>query len=96
MRSLAPEAAVVRLPASVSTSEASCLLLAQVGCNGASRPSAWQRGKELTVHCPDSLTRDLVTRELPLADAPRAYDMLLDREAEFPRSQHPVAVTMVA
>jgi len=210
---VAPEAAVVRLPASVSTSDASCLLLAQVGYNGASKPPVkpgdtavvigeglvglyaaqvlrhrgarvivsglqafrleyarrfaadevfdasrgdladhvrerfpkgvdvvvetassaatvrlaagilrngghlvlngfypppenlvdwhWLRGKELTVHCPNSRTRErleatlalmasgalrtgeLVTHELALADAPRVYDMLLDREAEF-------------
>ena len=61
----------------------------------------WLRGKELTVHCPNSRTRErleatlalvasgalrigaLVTHELSLADAPRAYAMLLDPAAEF-------------
>jgi bacteriochlorophyllide a dehydrogenase len=61
----------------------------------------WLRGKELTVHCPNSRTRErleatlalvssgelhimeLVTHELPLAEAPRAYGMLLDPKAEF-------------
>ncbi len=35
---VAPEAAVIKLPKNVSTLEASCLLLAQVGYNGASKP----------------------------------------------------------
>jgi threonine dehydrogenase-like Zn-dependent dehydrogenase len=61
----------------------------------------WLRGKEITMHCPNSRTRErleaalaliacgalrvreLVTHELDLADAPRAYGMLLDRGAEF-------------
>jgi bacteriochlorophyllide a dehydrogenase len=61
----------------------------------------WLRGKELTLHCPNSRTRarleatlaliaegamkveELVTHELPLADAPRAYQMLLDPAAVF-------------
>ena len=61
----------------------------------------WLRGKELTLHCPNSRTRarleaalrliadgamrveELVTHELPLADAPRAYDMLLDPRARY-------------
>ncbi len=61
----------------------------------------WLRGKEITLYCPNSRTRerleaalaliaggalrvgDLVTHELDLADAPRAYAMLLDREAQF-------------
>jgi len=210
---VAPEAAVIKLPDSVSTAEGSCLLLAQVGYNGASRPPVkpgdtavvigeglvglyaaqvlrhrgarvivsglqgfrldlarrfaadevfdatrgdlagwvrerfpagvdvvvetassaatvrlgagllrngghlvlngfypppeslidwhWLRGKEITVHCPNSRTRerleaalaliacgalrvrDLVTHELALAEAPRAYGMLLDPGAEF-------------
>jgi 2-desacetyl-2-hydroxyethyl bacteriochlorophyllide A dehydrogenase len=61
----------------------------------------WLRGKEITVYCPNSRTRgrleaalaliaggalrvgELVTHELDLADAPRAYSMLLDRGADF-------------
>jgi bacteriochlorophyllide a dehydrogenase len=61
----------------------------------------WLRGKELTLHCPNSRTRarleatlgliaegavkveELVTHELALADAPRAYAMLLDPAAVF-------------
>lgn len=61
----------------------------------------WLRGKELTLHCPNSRTRarleatlgliaegavkveELVTHELPLADAPGAYAMLLDPAAAF-------------
>ena len=56
----------------------------------------WLRGKELTVHCPNSRNRErlertldliangsmrvdeLVTHELPVEEAPRAYGMLLD------------------
>jgi 2-desacetyl-2-hydroxyethyl bacteriochlorophyllide A dehydrogenase len=61
----------------------------------------WLRGKELTLHCPNSRNRErleatlglvaegvvkveeLVTHELALADAPRAYEMLLDPGASF-------------
>jgi bacteriochlorophyllide a dehydrogenase len=61
----------------------------------------WLRGKELTVHCPNSRTRErlestlalvasgdlrvgsLVTHEMRLAEAPKAYAMLLDPAAEF-------------
>jgi 3-hydroxyethyl bacteriochlorophyllide a dehydrogenase len=61
----------------------------------------WLRGKELTLHCPNSRTRarleatlgligegavkvdELVTHELALADAPRAYAMLLEPAAAF-------------
>jgi threonine dehydrogenase-like Zn-dependent dehydrogenase len=61
----------------------------------------WLRGKELTVHCPNSRTRErleatlalvasgslrvgsLVTHEMALAEAPKAYTMLLDPKAEF-------------
>ncbi len=61
----------------------------------------WLRDKEITVYCPNSRTRerleatlaliasgalrvgDLITHELALADSARAYEMLLDREAEF-------------
>jgi 3-hydroxyethyl bacteriochlorophyllide a dehydrogenase len=59
----------------------------------------WLRGKELTLHCPNSRTRarleatlaliaagvmkveELVTHELALSEAPRAYEMLLDPAA---------------
>ncbi len=61
----------------------------------------WLRGKELTVHCPNSRTRErleatlalvasgvlcigsLVTHVVALAEAPKAYGMLLDPKAEF-------------
>jgi 2-desacetyl-2-hydroxyethyl bacteriochlorophyllide A dehydrogenase len=61
----------------------------------------WLRGKELTLHCPNSRTRvrleatlgliaegamrvqELFTNEFALADAPRAYEMLLDPAARF-------------
>lgn len=61
----------------------------------------WLRGKEITVYCPNSRTRErleatlgliasgtlrvgeLVTHEIALADSQRAYEMLLDGEAEF-------------
>lgn len=61
----------------------------------------WLRGKEITLHCPNSRTRarleaalaliacgavkvsPLVTHELPLSEAARAYGMLVDRQAEF-------------
>lgn len=61
----------------------------------------WLRGRELTLYCPNSRTRarleatlgliaegamkveELVTHELALADAPRAYAMLLDPAAPF-------------
>jgi bacteriochlorophyllide a dehydrogenase len=61
----------------------------------------WLRGKELTLHCTNSRTRErlvatldliaegamkveeLVTHETALADAPRAYAMLLDPAAVF-------------
>jgi threonine dehydrogenase-like Zn-dependent dehydrogenase len=61
----------------------------------------WLRGKELTLHCPNSRNRErleatlglmtegavkveeLVTHELALAEAPRAYEMLLDPAASF-------------
>ncbi len=61
----------------------------------------WLRGKEITLHCPNSRTRarleatlalvasgdlrvgSLVTHEVALADAPKAYAMLLDPAAEF-------------
>jgi len=61
----------------------------------------WLRTKELTLHCPNSRTRErleatlrliaegamsveeLVTHEFALAEAPRAYGMLLDPKAGF-------------
>ena len=61
----------------------------------------WLRGKEITLYCPNSRTRErleatlaliaegtlmvgpLTTHRLPVQEAGRAYEMLLDREAEF-------------
>jgi 2-desacetyl-2-hydroxyethyl bacteriochlorophyllide A dehydrogenase len=61
----------------------------------------WLRGKEITVHCPNSRNRErleatlelmasgvlhigeLVTHEVPLAEASRAYGLLLDAKADF-------------
>ena len=101
---------VVETASSAATVQLGAALLRNGGhlvLNGFYPPSEsridwhWLRGKEITLYCPNSRTRErleatlslvaagvlkvseLVTHRVPLADAARAYEMLLDRDAEF-------------